>query len=256
MSASLATEALKLVRARVTWVATAVVVVGVPLLALGFALAADGGGSSQLALKTRAMLPGEGWVGLLGGTGQILSVAMLLATAFVASWTFGREFADGTLEPLLLARASPGRTASAKLAVVTAWAVVVCAAAVVVAVLAGLVAGVGADGSPGDLVAPAARALVGGVLVAVLALPVAFAASAGRSALAGVGTVLGIVVVTQVVTVTGAGAWFPYAAPGLWLGMGGPDVAVSAVQLLLALPVAAAGWVATVVWWERAEIVA
>jgi ABC-2 type transport system permease protein len=31
--------------------------------------------------------------------------------------------------------------------------------------------------------------------------------------------------VTQLVTATGAGAWFPYAAPALWMAMGGAAAA-------------------------------
>ncbi|GEL99786.1 hypothetical protein [Cellulomonas terrae] len=67
---------------------------------------------------------------------------------------------------------------------------------------------------------------------------------------------LGLVVVTQVATVAGAGAWFPWAAPGLWAGMGGPAAAaaVSPVQLLLAVPVGAIGVAATLRWWSTAEL--
>jgi ABC-2 type transport system permease protein len=61
---------------------------------------------------------------------------------------------------------------------------------------------------------------------------------------------------TQLVTLTGAGAWFPYAAPGMWSGMGGTALAVSVlpIQLLLALPVGLAGVLATTWWWDRAEV--
>jgi ABC-2 type transport system permease protein len=66
---------------------------------------------------------------------------------------------------------------------------------------------------------------------------------------------MAVVVVTQIVTAIGAGAWFPYAAPALWMGMGGAAAAsqVSTIQLLLPLPVAALAVVATLSWWQRAE---
>jgi ABC-2 type transport system permease protein len=66
---------------------------------------------------------------------------------------------------------------------------------------------------------------------------------------------MALVVVTQLVTAVGAGAWFPYAAPALWMGMGGAAAAsqVSTIQLLLPLPVAALAVVATLSWWRRAE---
>jgi ABC-2 type transport system permease protein len=63
-----------------------------------------------------------------------------------------------------------------------------------------------------------------------------------------------VVVVTQLLTAIGAGAWFPYAAAALWLGMGGAAAAnqVSVIQLL-PLPVAALAVIATLGWWRRAE---
>jgi len=76
-----------------------------------------------------------------------------------------------------------------------------------------------------------------------------------RGYLSGFVALVAVVVVTQLVTAIGAGAWFPYAAPGLWMGMGGEAVAreVSVIQLLLPLPVAAIAVVATLSWWRRAE---
>ncbi|MCB7136239.1 ABC transporter permease [Cellulosimicrobium marinum] len=252
MSAALEAETTKLARAVVVRVATAVLVVAVPLLAVGFAAAAAGDGDSTLARKVRPMVAGTGWEAVTGLTGQVLAVAALLATGFVVSWTFGRELADGTVEPLLTSRTSRARLASAKLAVVLAWAVAACVAAVGVALLAGLAAGThGGTPWPG-----AARAATGGVLAALTALPFGLVATWGRDALAGVGGVLGVVVVTQVVTVAGAGAWFPWAVPGLWLGMGGPAVTVTVPQLGTTALVGAAAWLATTWWWDRAELTA
>ena len=66
---------------------------------------------------------------------------------------------------------------------------------------------------------------------------------------------MAVVVVTQILTAIGAGAWFPFAAPALWMGMGGVAAAsqVSIIQLLLPLLVAAMAVLATLSWWRRAE---
>ena len=252
MSAALEIELLKLARSAVVRVATAVLALAVPLLAAGLTAAAEHGGQSTLATKVRPMVTGTGWEALTGVGGQVLSVAALLATGFVVSWTFGREIAEGTIEPLLAARASRAELASAKLAAVGAWAVVTSLAAIVVTLLLGVVTGV-VVGSPWP---GAGRAALGGVLAALTALPFGLLATRGRDPLAGVGGVVGVVVVSQLVTVGGAGAWFPWAVPGLWLGMGGPGVDVSPVQLATVPLTAAAGWVATVWWWRRAELTA
>ena len=80
--------------------------------------------------------------------------------------------------------------------------------------------------------------------MAALALPLAWVASARRGYLPAIDALLLIVVATQIITALGAGGWFPYAAPALWLGMGGHEAAatIGPIQLLLALPVSAAGF--------------
>ncbi len=92
--------------------------------------------------------------------------------------------------------------------------------------------------------------------MAALALPLAWVASARRGYLPAVGALLLIVVATQIIAGHGAGAGFPYAAPALWLGMGGPEAAatIGPTHLLLALPVSAAGIWATTAWWNRAQL--
>ena len=76
-----------------------------------------------------------------------------------------------------------------------------------------------------------------------------------RGYLPGFVALLALAAVTQIVTAIGAGAWFPYAAPELWMGMGGAAAAskVLTIQLLLPLPVAALAVVATLSWWRHAE---
>lgn len=62
---------------------------------------------------------------------------------------------------------------------------------------------------------------------------------------------IAIVMLTQIMVVLGAGAWFPYAVPSLLAGMGGPDAAAeigpgsivaTAVLAPLALVAVTAQW--------------
>ena len=250
MTTAILAELVKLGRSVIGRLVTVLLAVAVPAMAAGFVAAAEYGGSSQVAVKVRPMVHGVGWDALTSATGQVTSIATLLGVGFVVSWTFGREFSDGAIETLVMARPSRAALASAKLAAVIAWASAT--AMVSAAVMLGLGALLGLTaGTPWPGLG---RAIVGAVLMALLAAAVRVVATIGRSALAGVGAVIGVIVVTQILTVIGAGPWFPYAAPSLWLGMGGPDVSVSAAQLLLVLPVAAAGWAATALWWQHAEL--
>jgi ABC-2 type transport system permease protein len=247
-------ESLKLRRSPVARTCAAALVVGTCAIAAGFTAVGLGEGTSQMALKVRPMLQGTGWQAYLGMLTQILSVATLLAVGVVVAWTVGREFTDGTVASLQALPTPPAAIARAKLATVMLGAVACALATLALALPLGLAIGLGAPGA--GAVRAGAQALAVTLLTALLTLPLSFVASARRGYLPGVGALLGLVVVTQIAAVGGAGAWFPWAAPGLWAGMGGPEAAagVTPAQLLLALPVGAAGVAATVRWWATAEL--
>ena len=94
---------------------------------------------------------------------------------------------------------------------------------------------------------------MGGAEQAGLALPFAAVATATRSALATVGALIGVVALTQVVVLVGAGAWFPFAVPSLWTGTGGPGAAaeIGGGALALTAAVAPAAAVLVVAQWRR-----
>src|SRR5674476_1124193 len=102
MGAALAVETLKLRKAEATdaRVAAVAVVVVAPAMSAGFLAAARSDIDGPLAAKIAPMLQGTGWTGLMGFVGQILSIGMLLAVGVVVSWSFGREFTDGTFGSL------------------------------------------------------------------------------------------------------------------------------------------------------------
>ncbi len=200
------------------------------------------------------MLTGTGWTGYLAMVGMILSVGGLLGIGFVVCWCFGREFTERREAGLFALAVGRRRIAYAKFAVILLWSMALCLACMVVSLVAGLVIGLGMPG-PEALVA-VGKAWFVGVLGALLACPLAVVASMARGYLPGVGGLVLLVVITQVVTAFGAGAWFPYAAPGLWMGMGGAAAAgtVSPLQLFLCIPVSLVGIAVTGQWWKRMEI--
>ncbi|HEX7805937.1 MAG TPA: ABC transporter permease [Cellulomonas sp.] len=257
MRAALAVELLKMRRSRVVAVASALMVVLMPFLAAGFMAAYIAGGDSQLAAKVSTMINGSAWSDYLGLMAQLLSVGAFLGVGFVVSWVFGREYSDGTIGSLYALPVGRDRIAWAKGLLVLGWGCAASVLAAVVAVPIGLV--IGLDGPAGidDIARAVAMPVTVAVLTTLLALPLALVASAGRGYLPAVGALIGVVVLTQIVTVAGAGAWFPWAAPGLWSGMGGDELASSVTAVQLALPVAVGvlGLWATAAWWRRAEVV-
>lgn len=253
-SAAWEVESLKLRRSPVARTAGAALVLGTSAVAAGFTAIGRGGGESQTALKVRTMLQGTGWDAYLGMLAQILSVATLLAVGIVVAWTVGREFTDGTIASLQALPTPPAAIAGAKIATVMLGAGACALATVALAVPLGVLIGLGAPDAAAARAA--AEALVVTLLTTLLTLPLAWVASVRRGYLPAVGALLGVVVVTQIATLAGAGAWFPWAAPGLWAGMGGLAAAsaVTPVQLLLAVPVGAIGAFGTLRWWSTAEL--
>ncbi|MEZ5185404.1 MAG: ABC transporter permease [Candidatus Nanopelagicales bacterium] len=254
-SPALAMESLKLRKAAVQRGATGVIVFGVPAMSAGFLAVARSDADGPLAAKVAPMLIGVGWTAMFGFVAQALSVGMLLAAGVVVSWSFGREFTDGTFGALFALPTSRRSIATAKFTILGIWGALTCMATLLVTMLLGTLIGLGLP-TTSDIGA-AGRALAVGLLTVALAIPVAFVASALRGYLPGIAGLLGIVVLTQVLSVSGAGAWFPYAAPGMWSGMGGQELAgtVTWAQLLLAIPVGLAGALATLRWWGTAEVV-
>jgi ABC-2 type transport system permease protein len=90
------------------------------------------------------------------------------------------------------------------------------------------------------------------VLTGAIAVPAAWAATVARSLLAGIATTIGIVVLSQLTVVAGAGAWFPFAAPALWAISAGTEV--TQLQLLLVAPVVLAAGALAVLSWHRLQL--
>ena len=254
MRAALELALLTMRRAGTPRAAALAILLGVPALAAAFMAVASAPGDSPMALKVRPMLHGTGWEAYLGLVGQLFSVGLLLGVGVVVSWSFGREHTDGTFGSLFALPTSLRQIALAKFAVLIGWALLVSAGAVLIAVAVGPFVGAGPLGVA--VLPPAGRALAVAGLTIALTTPLALVASAARGYLPAVGVLIGIVVVTQVTTVAGAGAWFPYAAPSLWAGMGGAALAdaVTGPQLLTVLPVLVLGVAGTLRWWDRAEV--
>ena len=252
MNAALEFELLKARRAGVFRWGAVVVAVGVPALSTGFFELVRLGGDAPSAAKAATMITDLSLAGLLGTAGQVLSVAILMTAGIAASWSFGREFVDDAL-PALFAIATPrSSVAAAKFVVLAGWALLTVVSTVILTVVGGLLVGLDMDAAAAQT---ASRVAAAGLLGAALAAPMALVSSWRRGYLPGIIALVALVVVTQILTAIGVGAWFPYAAPALWMGLGGVAAAsqVSIIQLLLPLLVAAIAVLATLSWWRRAE---
>lgn len=255
MRAALTVEWRKLARSPVVWTATALMVVMLPAMALGFYTVAINGGTGALAAKAEAFLVEEGWVGYLSLVGQIAAVAMFLGSGVVVSWAFGREHADRTFASLFALPVSRREIALAKFAVLSAWITVLSALVTLLAVVMGLVGGVGTPGSglpTGDLV----RVFTVSLSTCLVVLPVGYVASVGRGYLPAIGALIVVVAAAQIAVLFGTGQWFPFAVPGLMAVAGAEGVPTLSVLNISLVPITifVGVWI-TVLWWRTAEAV-
>src|SRR3954451_20676284 len=205
------------------------------------------GAKAQLAAGT------ADWPTYLNLLGQAISVGAAILFAFLTAWVFGREFADRTVRGLLANATSRSTIVLAKAAVVAIWAILTSAWVLSLGLAIG-----GLLGLPGWSATEAPATILGIALAAVLTVALlgwaAFFASFGRGYIAPLAWTVAMIAVAQILTVLGWGIWFPWAVPALLSGAGGAAVErVSPAGVLVLLVAAAAGLLATVALWTRAD---
>ena len=248
MKAALWAEAVKLAASTVGRVASVAIAAGIAVLSGAMLLAASSGDPQLLAKLGPAAT--RDWMGFLLATAQITGAGGLLGFGVVLSWMFGREFGDGTITGLFALPIRRSTIATAKLLVYGLWAIVMSLLLAMLLLLTGTFAGLGP--LDGDAWAALARQVGLAIMTALVAAPVAWAATLGRSVLAGVSVAIGLVVIAQVSVLAGLGGWMPLAAPALWAISAGAGV--SLVQLLLLVPYAGIVMLVTALSWRAMQL--
>jgi ABC-2 type transport system permease protein len=254
MREALSVEWLKLWRSPVAWTAGLALVILIPALCFGLVSVVEGSGVGPMAEKVRALVSGTGWVAYGGLLDQVVTSGLFVGVGIVVIWCFGREFSDRTVGSLFALPTSRGTIAGAKLIVVTCWSLLVSTLVVLVAVGLGLAGDLGPldAAALGEMSDVLAVALLTSLLATTLALP----ASVGRGYLAGIGAMVLVLVTAQMAVLFQAGAWYPFAAPGLWAVSGNlGELLVTLPQLALVPALALFGAGVTVRWWRDFELV-
>lgn len=227
---------------------TVLLVGGVTLL-VGALTAAALAGNPQILAQLGTVGTQQGWDLYLGVAAQITAAGGLVGFGVMLSWLIGREFADGTISALFALPISRGQVCAGKFGAYVAWALGVSVALTLVIALAGLALPLGP--LDGAALAGLGRQLLLTVLTAGLAVPAAWVASLARSLLAGIGAVVGLVVIAQVGVAAGTGAWLPLVAPALWAFDTG---AVSGPQLAMSLTVPVLFGALTIGTWRNLQL--
>ena len=189
------------------------------------------------------------WQTFLGLTGQLIAIGGFFLFILAVSWTFGREFADGTLKDML---AVPVRRASivlAKFIVATIWSVVLSLVMILLSLVMGAVIGLPGGSTTVILQGTALISLAAAMTIAV-ALPFALFASIGRGYLLPLGIAVLMLMLTNVLAVAGWGEYFPWAVPGLYAQGQSP---LTPISYWIVGWTGLAGMIATYLWWKYAD---
>jgi ABC-2 type transport system permease protein len=253
MIPALGAEWIKVFHALTPRIVTAALLPGVVAVSAAM-LATAGRDDTALAMKVEAFTAESGWEGLHVLAGVIVANGGLLASGIMLSWLFGREFVDRTMPGLFALPTPLVAVAAAKLALYLGWLVAVTVAIPLLLGATGLMLGYGMPDAA--VLSGLGKVSLICLLTGLLALPTAWVATRTRGYLAPVGVVVGIIVAAQLAVITGAGAWFPFAAPGLWAGIAGTgaDPAVGPVQLALVVPVGMGFAALCLHAWQRLRI--
>jgi ABC-2 type transport system permease protein len=256
LAAAISTELLKARRSRVPWGVAAGFSMAPLIIGLFMVILKDPEGARALGLlgaKAQLAAGTADWPTFLNMLGQAMAVGGAILFAFLTAWVFGREFADRTVRGLL-ANPTPRRTiVVAKSIVVATWGVAISAWVLALGLGVGALVGL-PDWSAADAAATLAAIALAAILTIGLQTAAAFFAGVGRGYIAPLAWTMGLIAVSQVLTVLGWGSWFPWSVPAILAGAGGTQVEpVTVGGVAVVALVVVAGLVATIRWWERAD---
>lgn len=239
-----------------------------PLLtALAFALAPLAGGFFMIILKDPDLARRSGlisdkaqltagtadWPTYLNLLAQATAIGGFLLFSIILTWVFGREWADGTLKDLLALPTPRSAIVLAKFILVALWAAALTLLIYVIGLGVGLAVRLPAA-SDGAILQGSLTLAVTAVLTLLVAVPIAFFASAGRGYLAPMGVAILAVIAAQLVAAAGWGEVFPWVLPALYARMAGPTMPPpGSPSYLIVAVTAVVGVAATLAWWGLAD---
>lgn len=206
-----------------------------------------------LSVKAQLAMSTAEWPVFFSVLTQAIAVGGAIVFSILTAWIFGREFSDHTAKDLMALPTSREKIVTAKLIVISVWALMTSLWVYV----AGLVVGNLVD-MPGWTNALAWQSLRDLLLTAGMTLllmtPVAFVASLGRGYLPPLGFAVLTIFFSQIIAATGWGDWFPWSVPALFSGVIGPrEEQLGIHSYVLVILADVLGLALTFWWWRSAD---
>lgn len=206
-----------------------------------------------ISAKAQIVAGSADWQTYLGVLAQAIAVGGVILFSFIASWVFGREYSDHTINDLLALPTPRTAIVLAKFVVILIWSAGLAAAIYLIGLGVGVM--VGLPPAPAAVIWQGTRVLaVAAALTIALSTPIAFFASAGHGYLAPMGAAILAVIFAQVIAAAGWGDYFPWSIPALYAGVAGPESAmVGRTSFALVILTCLLGMAVTFAWWVRAD---
>jgi ABC-2 type transport system permease protein len=201
-----------------------------------------------ISAKARLLVGEADWPTYLELLATMVAAGGLVVFGFLASWVFGREFADRTAKDLLALPTSRSAIVLAKFGVIAVWSAGLVAMMCLVGLGIGAAVGLPAT-SPQVILDGLGRVGVTACLAILLLSPVAFFAGAGRGYLAPMGFTFLVLLLAQVLSAAGWGEFFPWSVAILY----SQGETIGPVSYVLVGLTSLIGLGATLTWWERAD---
>jgi len=249
----LTTEFLKLRRSKITWLSWLAFSV-MPLAGgLFMWIVMEPQRAAQLGLLgQKAQLAGvtADWPSYFTMLNQVACVGGMVLLAIIAAYVFGREYSEKTAKNLLALPVPRHWFVVAKLAVILVWFGILTVSLIAEGLLVGALLRL-----PGFSISLAVSAggnvLIAGLVGYLLVPIVAWIATLGRGYLAPIGFTIFMLVMGNVLGMTGWGKWFPWSIAPMLAGLAGPRSEVLASGSLVVVGLTFAAGVAATVWQVR-----
>jgi ABC-type transport system involved in multi-copper enzyme maturation permease subunit len=206
-----------------------------------------------ISAKAQILAGSADWYTNLNILAQATGIGGLILFALIASWVFGREYADHTVRNILALPTSRSAIVLAKLVIIMIWSFALIIWITAVGLIMGFVVGLPPTTSA-VIWDGMVRLAVTGCLTIALVTPVALVASAGHGYLPPMAFAILTLMLAQVLAAAGWGEFFPWAIPALYAGMAGPEMTpLGATSFAIICITSLAGLAGLFFWWNHAD---
>jgi ABC-2 type transport system permease protein len=204
-----------------------------------------------IGMKAQIMVGAVDWSTYLGMLSQGV-MGLIILSALMGGWIFGREYADRTMKDLLALPTTRSSFIAAKYTVFALWSLLMIIIVSVFGVILGYI--IGLPGlSSGVILGGLSTIFVVGVMNVMLITPISLVAFLGRGYLPSVGFMFLALALAQVTEVIGYGMYFPYAIPALFIkaNLGGDPLGI--FSYIIVLLTCLGGAIGTYAWLKSAD---